>query len=57
MLRFDWLKSSEETNYSGSGRNIFRAEVEIPKPVVRPKPTPVVQHRARRLHRRLRPSI
>ena len=43
MLRFDWLKSSEETNYSGSGRNIFRAEVEIPKPVARPKLTPVVQ--------------
>jgi hypothetical protein len=43
MLRFDWLKSSEETNYSGSGRNIFRAEVEIPKPIVRPKAVAVAQ--------------
>lgn len=42
MLRFDWLKASEDTQYSGSGRNIFRAEVEIPKPIVRQKPQPVV---------------
>jgi hypothetical protein len=43
LLRFDWLKATEDTKYSGSGRNIFRAEVEIPKPIVRPmanaKPT------------------
>jgi hypothetical protein len=32
-LRYDWLKQSEDTKYEGSGRNIFRAEVEIPKPV------------------------
>ncbi len=37
LLRFDWLKASEDTKYSGSGRNIFRAEVEIPKPIVRPR--------------------
>jgi hypothetical protein len=42
MLRFDWLKSSEETSYSGSGRNIFRAQLEIPKAVV-PKPARIVQ--------------
>ncbi len=33
-LRYDWLKASEDTKYSGAGRNIFRAEVDIPKPVV-----------------------
>jgi hypothetical protein len=33
-LRYDWLKASEDTKYSGAGRNIFRAEVEIPKPIV-----------------------
>src|SRR5258708_590839 len=33
-LRYDWLKASEDTKYQGAGRNIFRAEVEIPKPVV-----------------------
>src|ERR1700690_1184642 len=33
-LRYDWLKASEDTKYSGTGRNIFRAEVEIPKPIV-----------------------
>jgi hypothetical protein len=33
-LRYDWLKASEDTKYSGTGRNIFRAEVDIPKPVV-----------------------
>jgi hypothetical protein len=36
MLRFDWLKASEDTKYSGSGRNIFRAEdIVIPKPIVK----------------------
>jgi hypothetical protein len=29
-LRFDLLKVSEETKYEGTGRNIFRAFVEIP---------------------------
>jgi hypothetical protein len=34
-LRFDWLKTSEETKYEGEGRNIFRVFVEPPpKPVV-----------------------
>jgi hypothetical protein len=29
-LRYDWLKASEDTKYSGTGRNIFRAQAEIP---------------------------
>lgn len=33
-LRLDLLKQSEETEYKGTGRNIFRAEAEIPKPIV-----------------------
>jgi hypothetical protein len=37
-LRYDFLKASEDTKYEGSGRNIFRAYVEIPKPI-----TPVAQ--------------
>jgi len=32
-LRYDWLKASEETKYEGTGRNIFLAQAEIPKPV------------------------
>lgn len=42
-LRFDWLKASEATKYSGAGRNIFRAQIDIPRPVQRayvPPPTP-----------------
>jgi len=48
-LRLDLLKDSEETEYRGAGRNIFRAEAEIviPKPIDpglaktdTPKPTP-----------------
>ena len=35
-LRLDLLKSSEATKYEGSGRNIFKVFVEIPKPVVPP---------------------
>jgi hypothetical protein len=35
-LRLDLLKQSEDTEYKGAGRNIFRAEAEIPKPVVDP---------------------
>jgi hypothetical protein len=41
MLRFDWLKASEETQYAGSGRNIFRAEdIVIPRPIVKLRPQP-----------------
>lgn len=32
-LRYDWLDVSEKTQYEGSGRNIFLAQAEIPKPV------------------------
>jgi hypothetical protein len=32
-LRFDWLRNSEDTKYQGTGRNIFRAQVDIPKPI------------------------
>jgi len=42
-LRYDWLKASEDTKYSGTGRNIFRAEVEIPKIIVPVMHTPVAQ--------------
>ncbi len=35
-LRLDLLKQSEDTSYNGTGRNIFRAEAEIPKPVENP---------------------
>jgi hypothetical protein len=35
-LRLDLLKQSEDTEYKGAGRNIFRAEAEIPKPVENP---------------------
>jgi hypothetical protein len=31
-LRFDWLQSSESTQYQGTGRNIFQVQAEIPKP-------------------------
>jgi hypothetical protein len=36
-LRFDWLKSSEEVTYKGTGRDIFRSQPEAP-PI--PKPLP-----------------
>ncbi len=32
-LRYDWLRASEDTKYEGAGRNIFRAQVDIPKPI------------------------
>jgi hypothetical protein len=35
-LRLDLLKLSEDTEYSGSGRNIFIAQAEIPKPIEPP---------------------
>lgn len=43
-LRLDLLADSEDTQYEGKGRNIFRAEADIPKPVApavpsRPQPT------------------
>jgi hypothetical protein len=42
-LRYDWLKASEDTKYTGSGRNIFRAQADIPHPIApantdKPKP-------------------
>ena len=44
-LRYDWLKASEATKYEGKGRNIFRAQIDIPRPekftpdVAPPQPT------------------
>jgi len=32
-LRYDWLMASEDTKYEGNGRNIFKAQAEIPEPV------------------------
>ena len=37
-LRFDLLKASEETKYEGTGRDVFRAFVEIPKILTPPAP-------------------
>jgi len=41
-LRTDLLKISEETKYEGTGRNIFRVFVDIPKPIVPVTPQPDV---------------
>lgn len=41
-LHYGWLKISEDTVYTGKGRNIFQAQVDIPKPV-RPVTPPPVQ--------------
>jgi hypothetical protein len=38
-LRYDWLKTSEDTKYEGTGRNIFQVQAEIPQPVA-PAQTP-----------------
>lgn len=35
-LRTDLLKYSEDTKYQGTGRNIFKVFVDIPKPVINP---------------------
>ena len=35
-MRFDLLKSSEDTKYEGAGRDVFRVFVEIPKVVQSP---------------------
>ncbi|MBZ5567804.1 MAG: hypothetical protein LAN64_08130 [Acidobacteriia bacterium] len=35
-LRLDLLTRSEHTDYTGTGRNIFLAEAEIPKPIESP---------------------
>ncbi|HXE91180.1 MAG TPA: hypothetical protein VNK82_09480 [Terriglobales bacterium] len=43
-LRLDLLRASQETEYRGTGRNIFESQAEAPKPVVpvaRPGGTPV----------------
>lgn len=42
-LRLALLRTSEDTKYTGAGRNIFRAEVDIPKVVQAPIQQPVVQ--------------
>jgi hypothetical protein len=34
-LRYDWLQASEDTKYEGAGRNIFKAQAEIPQPVAK----------------------
>jgi hypothetical protein len=41
-LELGMLRASEDTKYTGTGRNIFQAEVEIPKPVASPVPEPQV---------------
>jgi hypothetical protein len=32
-LRYDWLRVSEDTKYEGRGRNIFRAQIDMPHPI------------------------
>ena len=41
-LRTDLLKVSEDTKYEGTGRNIFKVFVDIPKPIVPVTPQPEV---------------
>ena len=40
-LRLDLLKGAENTEYQGSGRNIFRAEAEAPPPIPQPVKPPL----------------
>jgi hypothetical protein len=40
-LQLDLLRSAEETQYTGKGRNIFRAQIDIPKVVAPPVQQPV----------------
>jgi hypothetical protein len=35
-VRLDLLRASEDIKYQGKGRNIFRAEADIPKPIAPP---------------------
>lgn len=42
-LRLDLLKSTEDIEYVGKGRNIFRAEAEVPVAIPKPVQTPIVQ--------------
>jgi hypothetical protein len=42
-LRTDLLTTSEETEYQGTGRNIFRIFVDIPKPIAPVTPQPDMQ--------------
>jgi hypothetical protein len=37
MLRYDWLKASEDTKYEGNGRNIFMAQAEPTQPIAPPQ--------------------
>lgn len=41
-LRTDLLKVSEDTKYEGTGRNIFKVFVDIPRPIVPVTPQPDV---------------
>lgn len=43
-LHTELLKSAEETQYEGKGRNIFRSEEELPKAIVPPMSKPSVQN-------------
>ncbi len=42
-LRLALLQSAEDTKYTGTGRNIFMAQVDIPKPVQPPVTPPTPQ--------------
>ena len=42
-LRLAWLRASEDIKYTGRGRNIFAAQIDIPKVVQTPVKQPEVQ--------------